>query len=232
MTTMMSGTQDEVRAGAEQASAEPPVKASGRVTPKGRRASRYVLAGGLGALVVLLAAGAMFRHDADFASDYVARQLGEQRIKFTPAAELTSEDQELPCLVRYAGQSLTTGKQAECYANDFIGRHLKSVAGGKTYSEMRAVQNDLRAKIAAAQAANDPAVPDLNKQLAEATAKRQTLLEGESMRGLLLTSYGFSTLGAKAGQAADAARVGGGAALLIAVGAALWIRRRCVRIKA
>jgi hypothetical protein len=25
-----------------------------------------------------------------------------------------------PCVVKYAGQALTTGKQAECYANEFI----------------------------------------------------------------------------------------------------------------
>ena len=30
-----------------------------------------------------------------------------------------------PCLVQYAGQKMTTGKQAECYANNFIGLHLE-----------------------------------------------------------------------------------------------------------
>ncbi len=40
------------------------------------------------------------------------------------------------CLVRYAGRSLTTGKRAECYANDVIGLHLKAIAAGKTYAPL------------------------------------------------------------------------------------------------
>jgi len=38
----------------------------------------------------------------------------------------------------YAGQQLTTGEQAQVYANNFIGVHLKEVAGGKTYAQVSA----------------------------------------------------------------------------------------------
>ncbi len=33
--------------------------------------------------------------------------------------------------MKHAGEPLLTGKQAECYANDFIGLHVKSIAGGQ-----------------------------------------------------------------------------------------------------
>jgi hypothetical protein len=167
--------------------------------------------------MLVLALAAVMRSNADFSEDYVARQLAEQRITFKAADALTPEERRTECLLRFAGQPLITGTQAECYANNFIGRHLKSVADGKTYSELREVQTSLRAQLADAQARNDPSQADLQRQLNEVTAKRQTLFEGESVRGLLLTSYGFSTLGTKADQAATVAMAGGGAIVLVSL---------------
>ena len=40
----------------------------------------------------------------------------------------------IPYLAKYAGQQLTTGAQAEAYANHFIAVHLQEIGGGKTYS--------------------------------------------------------------------------------------------------
>jgi hypothetical protein len=191
-----------------------------RVTDVSRRAGpRVVLpAVGLALAAVLLVLGAVMRDNARFAEDYVARQLGEQRIRFAPVEALAPEERATPCLVANAGKPLTTGPQAECYANFFIGRHLKLVAGGKTFSELRGVQTALRSQVAEAQAKNDPKLADLQRQLNEVNAKRQTLFEGESMRGLLLTSYGFSTLGAKAGQAATVAFFSAGLLLPVSLG--------------
>src|SRR3954452_23700038 len=130
---------------------------------------------GLGLVVLaglLLVAGVVLTSKANFANDYVKDQLGQQQITFKTAATLTAEEKQSACLVRYAGQQLTSGKQAECYANEFIGLHLKSVAGGKTYAQLGDVQTDLRAKVAAAQKSNDPALADLQKQLTDVTAQR------------------------------------------------------------
>jgi hypothetical protein len=132
-------------------------------------------------------------------------QLAAQQITFKTADTLTAEEKAQPGLVQYAGQQLTTGKQAEVYANQFIGLHLESIAGGKTYAQLGDVQADLRAKIATAQKNNDPALTDLQKQLTDVSAQRETVFKGESLRGLLLTSYGFSEFGTKAGQAATVA---------------------------
>jgi uncharacterized membrane protein SpoIIM required for sporulation len=43
------------------------------------------------------------------------------------------------------------------------------------------------------------------------------VFKGETLRGLLLTSYGFSEFGAKAGQAATVAYLGAGLMFLLAI---------------
>jgi len=39
---------------------------------------------------------------------------------------------------QYGGQQLTTGAQAEVYADHFIANHLKAIGGGKTYAQLSA----------------------------------------------------------------------------------------------
>jgi hypothetical protein len=151
---------------------------------------------------LLLAAGLVLTQNANFAKNYVADQLSQQNITFKTAATLTDEEKKAPCLVAYAGQKMTTGKQAECYANNFIGLHLKGIAGGKTYAELGEPQTALRNQVTQAQQTNAPNLADLQKQLADVTAQRETVFKGETLRGLLLTSYGFSEFGTKAAQAA------------------------------
>ena len=159
-------------------------------------------AGGIALAVLLLVLGLVMTSNANFAKGYVKDQLSQQNITFKTGDALTAEEKQSACLVKYAGQPLTTGKQAECYANDFIGLHVKSIADGQTYADLGAPQSDLRAKVAAAQKANDPALPDLQKQLTAITAQRETLFKGETLRGLLLTSFGFSVFGVKGEQVA------------------------------
>ncbi len=164
--------------------------------------------GGVGLAALLLVIGVVMSSNADFSNKYVTDQLKQQRITFKAADALTDEERQSSCLVKYAGQALTTGKQAECYANEFIGLHVKSSGGGKTYAEIGDVQTALRAQITAAQGTNDPAVADLQKQLATLTTQRETVFKGETLRGVLLTSYGFSELGNKADQAATVIYMG------------------------
>ncbi|MGB2567675.1 hypothetical protein ACPFP2_04365 [Micromonospora citrea] len=173
--------------------------------------------GGLGLTVLLLVAGIVLTTNANFANDYVRDQLGAQHISFTPADKLSDEEKKADCLVEYAGQTLTTGKQAECYANEYIGLHLKNMAGGKTYADLGEPQSELKAKVKAATEANDPALADLQKQLAEVTGQRDTVFKGETLRGLLLTSYGFSEFGRKAGQAALVTFIAAGLLLLLSI---------------
>ena len=174
-------------------------------------------AGGIALAALLLVLALVMTSNANFSKNYVKDQLGQQHITFKPAATLTPEEAKSACLVKYAGQSLTTGKQAECYANDFIGLHVKAIAGGQTYADLGAPQSALTAKVAAARTANDPALPDLQKQLADVTAQRDSLFKGETLRGLLLTSFGFSVFGVKGGQVATVAYIVAGLLALLSL---------------
>lgn len=162
-------------------------------------------AGGMALAVLLVVLGMVMTSNARFAKAYVHDQLAQQNITFPAAGALTDEEKASPCLVANAGRPLTTGKQAECYANDFIGLHVKKLAAGRTYADLGAPQAALRGQVAAAQAAGDPAVADLQQQLTTVTAQRESLFKGETLRGLLLTSFGFSVFGVKGGQVASVA---------------------------
>jgi hypothetical protein len=163
--------------------------------------------GGLLLAGLLLVMGVVLTSNSNFARNYTHDQLAQQQITFKPPSTLTAEEQAQPCLVKYAGQVLSTGKQAECYANHFIALHLKTAASGRTYATQGDFINGLKADLATAQKATPPdqaKIADLNTQITTATAVRTTLFQGETLRGLLLTSYGFSVFGVKGGQAATA----------------------------
>lgn len=170
-------------------------------------------AGGFGIAALLLVMGFVMTSNANFAKTYVADQLGQQHITFPAKSALTAEEAKAPCLVAFAGQKMTTGKQAECYANSFIGLHVKAIAGGQTYADIGVPQAALKAQIAAT-TSTDPKLAGLQTQLSAITAQRESLFKGETLRGLLLTSYGFSVFGVKGAQAAT---VGFGAAALLAL---------------
>jgi len=164
-------------------------------------------AGGLALAVLLLVLGMVMTSNANFAKNYVKDQLGQQKISFKTADTLTAEEKDSACLVKYAGQPLLTGKQAECYANEFIGLHVKSVTtDSATYAQLGDQQTALRAQIAAT-AASDANLPTLQKKLTDMTAQRETLFKGETLRGLLLTSFGFSVFGVKGEQVATVAYI-------------------------
>jgi hypothetical protein len=173
--------------------------------------------GGLVLAGLLVAIGIVLTSNANFANNYVKDQLSQQHITFKTADTLTDEEKQSDCLVKYAGQALTTGKQAECYANEFIGLHLKGIANGQTYADLGQPQSDLRAKVAEAQQNNDPALADLQNQLNEINGQRDTVFKGETLRGLLLTSYGFSEFGVKAGQGATVAYLAAGLLALLSI---------------
>jgi hypothetical protein len=173
--------------------------------------------GGLVLAGLLLVAGFVLTSNANFAKNYVADQLSQQNITFKTADTLTDEEKQSACVVAYAGQKLTTGKQAECYANEFIGLHVRSVADGKTYADLGDTQTALRAQVTEAQKTNASNLADLQKQLTTVTTQRETLFKGETLRGLLLTSYGFSEFGAKAATAALVAYLAAALLALLAI---------------
>jgi hypothetical protein len=153
---------------------------------------------GLALAVVLVVAGGLLTWGSNFIANEVHTQLAEQNINFPPADSKAVAGPEYERMRQYGGQLMTTGAQAEVYANDFIGNHLKHVADGKTYAELSSESN-------------------ANPDDTELAAKVQTMFRGETLRGLLLNAYAFGTMGTIAGIAAIGAFVAAGVMLLLAL---------------
>ena len=102
-------------------------------------------AGGAVLVVMLLAAGGLGLWGYSFANSNVHNQLAQQQITFPSRAAFAHakagteiEPVMIPYIEKYAGQPLTTGQQAEAYADHFIAYHLQEIGGGKTYSQLSA----------------------------------------------------------------------------------------------
>jgi hypothetical protein len=176
-----------------------------------------VSVGGAIMVVVLLVAGGLLLWGTSFANSNVHNQLAEQQITFPSAAafahpkaggEITPS--MMPTVSQYAGQQLTTGAQAEVYANDFIAVHLAEIGGGKTYAQLSAAAM---------------ALPKGSAAYTAAEAKAQTVFQGTTLRGLLLEAYAFSVIGTIAMVAAIAAFILAGLLALIVV-FGFWHERR------
>ena len=143
-----------------------------------------VSAGGAIMVAVLLVAGALLWWGYSFANSNVSTQLAEQHITFPAAAAFAhpvAGAEITPSMIgtvsQYAGQPLTTGAQAQVYANDFIAVHLQEIGQGKTYAQWSAIAMSAPAGSSAA---------------TKAQATADTLFKGTTLRGLLLEGYGFS----------------------------------------
>jgi hypothetical protein len=178
--------------------------------------------------VLLLVLGFVLADQASFAKSYVKDQLSEQKITFATEDKLTEEETSWKpgsvCLIENAGKLMQTGKQAECYANFFIAMHMDRSATnagypGETYATMGSVRSGLAAEVTAAKeaGADEETIADLQKKVDAAASLRSTFQTGETLRGLLLTSYGFSIFGEKAALAANVAYAAGGVLILLSL---------------
>jgi hypothetical protein len=152
-------------------------------------------------LVLGFCAGFLF-YESNFITSTIHDQLAAQKIYFPNTGDaafkaLPASDQT--AMATYAGQQLTTGTQAETYADHYIAVHLQKVAGGKTYAQV------------SQEAQADPK----NATLA---AQKATLFQGETLRGILLNAYGW----AQFGQYMLLAAVGAAVATLIVLGTFLF----------
>lgn len=139
----------------------------------------------------IVAVGIIAVVGGNYAKNVVHDQLVPQKIVF-PAADSPAL---LPGVKQYAGQQLVNGSQAKAYANDFINVHLSKVAAGQTYAQVSA------AAIAA----------PTNAKLAE---EKATLFQGETLRSILLSAWGWSLVGTIATLAGF---------IMIALGAILFV---------
>ncbi|MGO8825207.1 MAG: hypothetical protein ACLQU9_08200 [Acidimicrobiales bacterium] len=168
---------------------------------------------GLVMVVALVVAGSLLMWGYSFANSNVHNQLAAQDITFPTAAEFAHAKpgteitpQMLPYLLQYAGQPLTTGAQAEAYANHFIAYHLAEMPYNGVYATVSAESraNPTNAKLA---------------------AEVNTVFTGTTLRGLLLEAYAFSVIATIAYWAGIAAFVLAGI-MLVLVAFGFWHARR------
>ncbi len=161
---------------------------------------------GLFLAVVLIASGVLLTWAHTFIDNEVHTQLAAQQIYFPANNSPAIKAPEFAAMHQYAGQQLTTGAQAEVYADHFIANHLKVIGGGKTYAQL------------SAEAIAQPKNAALAAQVA-------TVFKGETLRGLLLNAYAFGTMGMIAGIAAIGAFIAA-AVMLVLSGLGLMHARR------
>jgi hypothetical protein len=167
---------------------------------------RLVSSFGISLVALLLIAGGLLTWAHNFVTNEVHTQLAAEQIYFPAKDSPAVAGAEFAPMRKYAGEQLTTGKQAQTYADHFIAVHLKEIGGGKTYSQLstEAQANPTNTKLA---------------------ATVNTMFKGETLRGLLLNAYAFGTMATIAGIAAIAAFVGAGVLLLLSL-VGIWHSRR------
>jgi hypothetical protein len=112
---------------------------------------------------------------------------------------------------------MTNGKQAQMYADHYIGFHLSKMP---TYAAASGAN-----RAAAGAAAAEPANAELQVAAAKASATVETVFKGESLRGMLLNAYAFWQLGQIALISAGVALVGGILMLLLSIAGLIHLRR-------
>jgi hypothetical protein len=192
-----------------------PDKSSG-VTVRRRTIDTILVGAGVVVSAVLIAAGALLTWGSNFAQDYVGDELSSQHISFPDQATL--QDQGRTDLLNYAGEQVTTGAEAEAYAS-FINGHLAGIAGGATYADMGTPVREAQDAVTAAQEAgkDQATVAQLQAKADELSGQRDSLFKGETLRGLLLSTFAWSTIGRIAGIAAIVSFVAAGVMLVLVI---------------
>jgi hypothetical protein len=187
-----------------------------------RSIDKILISFGLIAAIVFAAAGGLLTWGSNFADDYVHDELSSQKVFFPDEAALREEGRT--DLVKYADEQVTTGTEAEAYAS-FINGHLQGIADGKTYSQIDdrgAAQAVVDAKAAGASQAE---VAQLQATADKLKGQRDTLFKGETLRGLLLTSFAWATIGRIAGIAAWVAFAGAAVMIVLVLAGMVHLRR-------
>jgi len=196
---------------------------SSTVTVRRRTVDTVLIAAGIVVTAVLIAAGALLTWGSNFADDYVHDELSAQNIQFPDAATLEEDN---PALLGYADAVVDTGGEAEAYAT-YIDGHLAATADGATYADLGGPEREARTALEAAQdeGADEATIAELQAAYDEVSGQRNSLFKGETLRGLLLSTFAWSTIGRIAGIAAIAAFVAGGL-MLVLVLLGVWHRGR------
>jgi hypothetical protein len=151
---------------------------------------------GLLLAATLLLAGGLLTWAYVFINNEVEGQLSIQGITMPEGQALQAlPEEDRAALEQYAGSPMDTGPEAKAYADHYILAHMNAASNGRTYQE-----------VSGAYVAMSPA--EKASPAGQALGGlRDTLFQGNTLRGLLLYGYAFATMGTIAGIAAIAAYV-------------------------
>ncbi len=164
---------------------------------------------GLILTAILIVAGVLLVWGHSYANNQVTSQLSAQKIVFPTTSN--PEFKALPkadaaAMGNYAGQLMTSGAQAETYADHFIAYHLTLIGGGKTYSQLSTLAR-------------------ANPKSQALAGEVQAVFQGTTLRSMLLEAYGFWQFGQIALMAAWAAFAGAALMLILSLLGLFHLRR-------
>jgi len=166
----------------------------------------------------LIVIGGILQYGGNFATDQVATQLKPQAITIPAENGDPKVSAEVKKFFADNGEKvMTTGKQAQMYADHYIGFHMAEMP---TYAAASGAN-----RAAAGALAADPTNPELQAAAKQASGTVETVFKGETLRGMLLNAYAFGTLGQIAMVASYVSFAGGLIFLILALLGFAHLRR-------
>jgi len=173
---------------------------------------------GMGLSIFLFIAAGLLNWGYSFADSAVSSQLASQTITLPASTGNADEDATVTqFFTDNGGKPMSTGKQAQMYADHYLGYHLSKMP---TYADASTASRS-----AAGALASDPKNAELLAAATTASATLETVFKGTMLRGTLLTAYAFWELGQIAKISAGAVLVGGILLLLLSIAGWLHLRR-------
>lgn len=166
----------------------------------------------------LIVIGGILQFGGNFATDQVATQLKPQAITI-PAenGDPKATDEVKKFFADNGEKVMTTGKQAQMYADHYIGFHMSAMP---TYAAASGAN-----RAAAGALAADPTNAELQAAAKKASGTVETVFKGDTLRGMLLNAYAFGTLGQIAMVASYVSFAGGLIFLILALLGFAHLRR-------
>ena len=166
----------------------------------------------------LIVIGGILQYGGNFATDQVAAQLEPQAITIPAENGDPKVTDDVKKFFADNGEKvMTTGKQAQMYADHYIGFHMSEMP---TYAAASGAN-----RAAAGALAADPTNPELQAAARQASGTVETVFKGETLRGMLLNAYAFGTLGQIAMVASYVSFAGGLIFLILALLGFAHLRR-------
>lgn len=166
--------------------------------------------------VVLLIVGVGALAGGLYAHGYVSDQLSQEKITMpAEAGYKTLPQASQDALKPFAGQAMTTGDEAQAYANHYIWEHMNAACAAVKDANGNSVPAIPADKCTYAGVGGVVSATTDATQKAAYSAVRNTLFQGDTLRTSLLTAYAFWLVGSIAIWVAVAAFVIGAALLAL-----------------